>query len=202
MDIGGVSWALIAEIGTEEAFAAIAQLRWQTAVVASLTLAVIIAIALLVTRVIVKPVKTVVDNLDILAKGEGDLTVRLDVANKDEIGQLAERFNAFLAKLQLMTKDIATGVATLSSSSTELSSIAQQMTEGAGQTAGKANAVAESARTMNEGMNTASNAMGESTQNADQVALAAEQVMSVEPRTSALMTKRHICHFCESVRKC
>jgi methyl-accepting chemotaxis protein len=49
---------------------------------------------------IVKPIRAVVSRLEDIASGEGDLTQRLDVKSKDEIGQLAIQFNAFLDKLQ------------------------------------------------------------------------------------------------------
>jgi methyl-accepting chemotaxis protein len=49
---------------------------------------------------IVKPIRAVVSRLEDIASGEGDLTQRLDVKSKDEIGQLATQFNAFLDKLQ------------------------------------------------------------------------------------------------------
>ena len=41
-----------------------------------------------------------------LSEGEGDLTVRLDFADKDEIGEIADGFNLFLDKLEQMIKDV------------------------------------------------------------------------------------------------
>ncbi|MCA3949994.1 methyl-accepting chemotaxis protein [Vibrio vulnificus] len=56
---------------------------------------------------LVKPIKVVVDSLRDIESGEGDLTQRLVVGNKDEIGQLAESFNAFLEKLQRTIGNVA-----------------------------------------------------------------------------------------------
>ncbi|EWS68579.1 chemotaxis protein [Vibrio vulnificus] len=56
---------------------------------------------------LVKPIKAVVDSLRDIESGEGDLTQRLVVGNKDEIGQLAESFNAFLEKLQRTIGNVA-----------------------------------------------------------------------------------------------
>lgn len=41
-----------------------------------------------------------------LSQGEGDLTVRLDVRNDDEIGEIASGFNLFLDKLEEMIRDV------------------------------------------------------------------------------------------------
>ncbi|EJE8735265.1 methyl-accepting chemotaxis protein [Vibrio vulnificus] len=56
---------------------------------------------------LVKPIKVVVDSLRGIESGEGDLTQRLVVGSKDEIGQLAESFNAFLDKLQRTIGNVA-----------------------------------------------------------------------------------------------
>ncbi|USD59452.1 methyl-accepting chemotaxis protein [Vibrio sp. SCSIO 43140] len=56
---------------------------------------------------LVKPIREVVTRLEDIASGEGDLTQRLDVKSKDEIGQLAEQFNAFLSKLQTTIQQVA-----------------------------------------------------------------------------------------------
>ncbi len=55
---------------------------------------------------IVKPIRDVVTRLDDIAQGEGDLTQRLNVTSKDEIGQLAHGFNLFLDKLQTTIKQV------------------------------------------------------------------------------------------------
>lgn len=55
---------------------------------------------------IVKPIRLMVARLQDIASGEGDLTQRIPVSTKDEIGQLAEGFNLFLDKLQNTIKQV------------------------------------------------------------------------------------------------
>ncbi|MEZ8657770.1 methyl-accepting chemotaxis protein [Vibrio cyclitrophicus] len=55
---------------------------------------------------IVKPIRQVVDRLNDIASGEGDLTQRLEVKSQDEIGQLSQGFNLFLDKLQHTIKEV------------------------------------------------------------------------------------------------
>jgi methyl-accepting chemotaxis protein len=178
LEIEGLKWALLAEIDEAEAFAAITTLQRIALLVAVIGIAGIIAIALLITRAIVKPVKGVVTSLTDLAQGEGDLTLRLPVTGKDEVGQLAEKFNQFMEKLQTMIKDISSGVETLSSSSTELSAISQQMADGSKQVSDKSNEVATASEEMSANMNSVSAAMEQSSTNASMVASAAEEMTS------------------------
>jgi methyl-accepting chemotaxis protein len=172
----GVKWALLAEIDEAEAFAAIKAIRWVTVVVAAIGIAAIITLALLITRSIVRPVQGVVDNLTELAQGEGDLTKRLPVTGKDEIGQLAARFNDFMEKLHHMIKDVVQGMGTISSSSSELSAISQQMSANAEQASAKSNSVAAAAEEMSANINSVSAAMEQSSTNTGIVATGAEQM--------------------------
>ncbi len=176
LDFEGMRWAFLAEIDEAEAFAPVRALRWVAMVVAVIGLAAIVAVALLVTRVIVKPVLGVVASLTDLSQGEGDLTTRLPVVSQDEIGQLAEKFNTFMDKLHDMIKDISKGVDTLSSSSTELSAISQQMSASAEQTSGKSDRVSAAAEEMSTNMGSVSAAMEQSATNTNMVASAAEEM--------------------------
>jgi methyl-accepting chemotaxis protein len=169
-------WALLAEIDEAEAFAAVKTLQWIALVVAVCCIGAILIIALLLTRSIVKPVLGVVDSLTELSQGEGDLTSRLPVVTSDEIGQLSQRFNEFMEKLQLMIKDIGKGVETLSISSTELSGISQQMSSNADDTSAKSNTVATAAEEMSANMNSVSAALEQTTTNTNMVSSAAEEM--------------------------
>ncbi|MCG8566927.1 MAG: methyl-accepting chemotaxis protein [Desulfobacterales bacterium] len=127
-------------------------------------------------RLIIRPINAVVLGLKDISQGEGDLTQRLEVNSKDELGRLALIFNQFIEKLQVMIKDIQQGVVTLSASSTQLSGISQTMSHGAEQTSSKTDTVASSAEEMTSSMNSVSAAMEQSSTNANAVATAAEQM--------------------------
>lgn len=66
--------------------------------VVSLLLSILVANRL--QRRVTEPLNQVVEKMKDIARGEGDLTERLQVDGQDEIGQVAEAFNTFVYKLQ------------------------------------------------------------------------------------------------------
>ncbi|MFP8843328.1 methyl-accepting chemotaxis protein [Shewanella baltica] len=78
----------------------------------ALLLAAITAVVILATaQRMVAPIKNMADNLNDIAKGEGDLTKRLTVKGEDEIAQLGQSFNLFVDKLQTIIGDVANATA-------------------------------------------------------------------------------------------
>lgn len=66
----------------------------------------------------IKPIQRMVQSLDDIAKGEGDLTRRLIIDTQDEIGKLGESFNLFVSKLHGIISgvvDVTSDVKTASS---------------------------------------------------------------------------------------
>nr|WP_137974345.1 methyl-accepting chemotaxis protein [Pseudomonas sp. F(2018)] len=79
---------------------------------------------------IARPLKDMAAMLDDIAKGDGDLTVRLQVDRADELGQIASGFNTFLNKLQNMIRDVVTSVQKVSDSSEHTADIAIRTNQG------------------------------------------------------------------------
>jgi methyl-accepting chemotaxis protein len=129
-----------------------------------------------VTRGITGPINNAVARLKDIAEGEGDLTQRLEVDTRDELGEMAAWFNTFLQNLQSIIKDIASNSVTLSNASTELSAISQQMSASAEQTSGKSNTVAAATEEMSTNISSVAAAMEQATTNLNMVASATEQM--------------------------
>ncbi|MFN2343938.1 MAG: methyl-accepting chemotaxis protein, partial [Desulfonatronovibrio sp.] len=110
------------------------------------------------------------------AMAEGDMSRKLDINQKDEVGQLATALNDMVESLSSRFKDINTGVGTLASSSTELNSIADDMASRADQTASKSNGVATAAEEMSSNMSSVAAAMEQASTNVNTVATAAEEM--------------------------
>ena len=80
-------------------------------------------IAIFVPLMITRPINTLLARVEDISRGEGDLTARLEINGKDEVGQLGEAFNNFLAKLHSIIGSIAGSTQQLASAAEELSLI-------------------------------------------------------------------------------
>ena len=76
-------------------------------------LVLVAALTALFMRSITAPIRSVADNLGEISKGGGDLTVTLETLTNDEVGRLAEYFNAFVATLSVLLSEIRAEVVTL-----------------------------------------------------------------------------------------
>jgi methyl-accepting chemotaxis protein len=71
---------------------------------------------------IVRPLRVLKSNLDDIAAGDGDLTHRLVVTSRDELGDLATSFNLFVDKIHAMVRQIA-------QMTTDLAGLVEQATQ-------------------------------------------------------------------------
>jgi methyl-accepting chemotaxis protein len=131
-----------------------------------------------ISRKITIPIKHAGEMLKDIAQGEGDLTKRLKVETKDEVGEMAEWFNKFIDAIQKIIKDVAQNANQVKEASGELSKISQQMTSGVEQTSEKANVVAAAGEEMSTNMSSVAAATEEAATNVNMVAAAAEQMIA------------------------
>lgn len=73
----------------------------------AVTLVLLIVIILLVAKMIVNPINETREALEQIAAGDGDLTQRLNDERYDEFGDLARSFNAFVAGVHSLVKQVA-----------------------------------------------------------------------------------------------
>ncbi len=113
-----------------------------------------------------------------ISEGEGDLTGRISVETKDEVGQLGQWFNAFIKKLQAMIGDIGNDAITLHNSVKSLSNLSAKLSTGAEETSAKATTVATAAEEMSANMNSISGAMEESSTSVELVSVSLSEMTS------------------------
>ena len=123
---------------------------------------------------ITKPVSKTMTLAEAMARG--DFSTRLDIRQKDEIGDMSKSLNTMAEQLGLMIKEIIGGVSTLSSSSTEMAAVSRQLSSSAGQTSDKSAMVASAAEEMSSNIQSVSAAMEQSTSNVQLVATATEEM--------------------------
>ena len=100
------------------------------AVVGFLVALVGLVVMIFVAYGLAKPARQLVAMLDDIAKGDGDLTKRLNVDRADELGAIAAGFNAFFDKLQGMIKEVVGSVQQVTDASEHTADIAIRTNDG------------------------------------------------------------------------
>ena len=115
-------------VQTREANAATTRLG----IILSLALVVLVSLgAWLVIRSVMVNIRGVITSLQSIARGDGDLTQRVNVESNDEIGAMIELFNSFLDKLQRTIRQIIEAANPLGQVSKELYKLTQGSEENA-----------------------------------------------------------------------
>ena len=111
-----------------------------------------ILLSISLARGIVTPIKQVINKLQYMAMGEGDLTTRLPVNSQDEVGELSAVFNQFVENLQEMISDISNATEQLATATEETSIVTKETSENIthqkNETTQVANAINEMATTV------------------------------------------------------
>jgi methyl-accepting chemotaxis protein len=101
-----------------------------------------LVVSVVLSRGIIHPMRGLTSQLQELASGEGDLTGRIAVSGRDELSELAERFNAFVGKLhdlvarvKMSALHVAEAARQLSATTEELSTDAQEQASSLEETA-------------------------------------------------------------------
>jgi methyl-accepting chemotaxis protein len=113
-------------------------------IIVGVLLSLIIGIS--ITRGVTRPLAKGVKFAEAIAAG--DLTTRLDVNQKDEIGLLASALQNMAAKLQEIVENILVGSENIASASQQMSSTSQEMSQGASEQASSVEEVSSSMEQM------------------------------------------------------
>ncbi|MBD8520302.1 methyl-accepting chemotaxis protein [Lysinibacillus fusiformis] len=100
----------------------------KTGIIAVISALIAVIAGMFFIRGIVRPLKQLNIQLETISAGKGDLTQQLLVHSKDEIGHVAESFNAMLATLRSMMQQVDATANQVSASSLELSATAGSTT--------------------------------------------------------------------------
>ena len=87
-------------------------------------------ISTVLSRRIVAPLQTLIDQFKEICEGDADLTRRLAIKSRDEIGDLAGWFNRFMDQLQEIIGQVGLASAQVAAASRQLSEAAEQLSSG------------------------------------------------------------------------
>lgn len=80
--------------------------------------------------VIAKPLKILLAKIQDISEGDGDLTARIDINSKDELGAVAQAFNQFLDNLHGIISQVSTSTEQVSQSAADLASTSLEAKNG------------------------------------------------------------------------
>ncbi|MDR3460048.1 MAG: methyl-accepting chemotaxis protein [Verrucomicrobiae bacterium] len=95
-----------------------------------------IVVATAITRIIVRPLRTVTAMVQKIA--QGDLTQKLEIKSDDEIGQIATAMNEMIVSVKGVVAEVIRAANNVGSGSQEMSATSQQLSQGASEQAASA----------------------------------------------------------------
>jgi len=166
--IKNLGWTLVLSVSESEINAPLKSLARTSFFIIIVTSVFLVLAVIFITGTITKPIHGLVAMLKDIAEGQGDLTKRMEVYSKDELGELARWFNIFVDKLygivfqvKKNTDEVAGATNDVSSTSTQLAAATEEQTV-------QASEVATSVQEM-------ATAIVQNSKNADQTAQLAEK---------------------------
>ena len=126
--IPSTHWNVVVHAPFNEFMSTIDELKRHILIIGLTTLTISLMIVFFIAGRIVSPIKNTVAALQNIAKGEGDLTVRLPLTGNDEVTDLSEYFNQTISK-------IGNAIKSVGESSTEMTGIGTDLSSNMTQTA-------------------------------------------------------------------
>ncbi|MBB1488930.1 methyl-accepting chemotaxis protein [Oceanospirillum sediminis] len=130
-----LGWKFVALVPASEVYGTANQMAVLAGLIAAVLSILFIIIGGFLAGLITHPIDIMAKMLKGIADGQGDLTMRLDIQSQDEVGELAQSFNKFIAKLQSiiiqiigLTNELTTSsVAAARSASTSTEEVRKQL---------------------------------------------------------------------------
>jgi methyl-accepting chemotaxis protein len=122
-------WVLATGVYTDDIDAEFYQLIKEKLMFFGLLLTIIFIFSILVIRSITRPLEMTISAMNEIAKGGGDLTVRLSVSSQDELSKLATGFNEFAEKVRQIIIEMQQNQTVLGGATSEMSLITRRSRE-------------------------------------------------------------------------
>ncbi|MDA8133366.1 MAG: methyl-accepting chemotaxis protein [Desulfobacteraceae bacterium] len=136
----------------------------------------IVPVSFFFAGTIVKPIEKVTESLKDVAQGEGDLTRRIEIRSKDEIGDLSMWFNMFIEKLQHMVADIAENTKKMTGSVVTTDDHSEKIVSNASTMLDLTRSTTEAAGLMSRDVSSIARVMEEATGNLNIIASSTEEM--------------------------
>lgn len=108
ISVGDKQWFFVIGLDKSVAYADLESAKYSAMFVAATACILSVIIAFFVIQILYRPILELKQTIIGLSSGDGDLTQRLDVRTKDDLGQIASGVNQFITNLQSMMLEIQT----------------------------------------------------------------------------------------------
>lgn len=104
--VAGKNWYFVTGLDKEIVFSDLASAR-QTAITTAFVATIVsVILAMLIMQFLYRPILVLKETMLGLSQGNGDLTQRIEVKTKDDLGEISQSVNSFIASLQTMMLEI------------------------------------------------------------------------------------------------
>ena len=176
-------WLICSEVSKDVVMAPIINLQKKFATVLTLLIVIIGVLGYYISNKIVQPIKIVCDHANEIANG--NLAVdKINITTQDEMGDLANSFNAMIKDLRKLVSSISQSAEQLAASSEELTASAEQSSQVTNQIAIAIQEVAGGAENQVNAVGEASIVIDQMSTGIRKVALNANAVSAITEKTS------------------
>ena len=120
-------------------------------IVGVIILLVVVTIVIMINRIVIKPIRNVSMMMKDISEGEGDLTRQLIINTDDEMGELAQYFNAFVKKIRISIKEVSESMFVLKNTASNMAGISNVLADNSIGTSGKTSRASSMAREVSNG---------------------------------------------------
>lgn len=136
-----------------------------------------------VSRIVRRPLHQVIDRLRDIAEGDGDLTRRLTINTRDEIGELSEWFNTFVARIHDMMLRVRSDAQEVTSGAVQIAATSEQMSASISVQSQQVAMITNSIQAMTTGVAEASQRCQQTSHDAGSAGVMAQRGSEVVTRT-------------------
>ncbi|WP_456276888.1 methyl-accepting chemotaxis protein [Bacillus sp. AK128] len=146
-----MDWGIMISVPTNEAYADANSLLQYFVIITVIFIIISAVISYIVNKRLIKPIQEVNGKIKELVNNEGDLTQRLTINRKDEVGELASNFNSLLDSLQDLIGGILQKGEVVADNTTFLTNHAEEMVQLSGVVTNNVQTAAEISKTQEGG---------------------------------------------------
>ncbi len=173
-EISSTGWKVVMEAQVSELTRGLGKIKKINYIILGCSILLLLIILSFLTNAILRPVKYTVATLQEISKG--DITRRIKVSSKDEMGQLGIHFNVFMDRIHEMISKITDIVHNADETSSNVIAISETLTQTSNDTLSQADFATNSCRNVQDNMESISKNVTQMSSNIDKLSLATDEM--------------------------